>query len=214
VPSSVHRAATPNAAPGGGRAYHHGDLENVLIEIALAQIARTGSVEFTVRGLAEEAGVSHVAVYRHFTDKVALLAAIAERGFTELVDALTVREQDPDLVGVFVEQGLAYVRFAVDHPGHFRVMWHQALADRAAFPALQVASQAAYECIRRTLSRLRAAGLTRAGHDVDDLTTFAWASVHGIAALVLEGVVAGGEEADRDAVIAGVAELVRVAVLA
>jgi len=194
--------------------YHHGDLENTLIRLALAQIERSGSVEFTLRGLARDAGVSHVAVYRHFADKTTLLARIAELGFVDLVGILRAEAQDQPPVEVFTRQGLAYVRFALDHPGHFRVMWHHALADRSAFPPLLAASRAAYQAIRGTVESLHGQGLTRSGHDVDQLTTFAWASMHGIACLLSEGVVAGGEVADRNEAAARVAELTRMAVLA
>lgn len=196
------------------RTYHHGDLGNVLIELALAQIEESGSVELTVRGLARAAGVSHVAAYRHFADKTALLARIAELGFVELTRALAAASRTPDPVEAFGQQGSTYVRFALEHPGHFRVMWHRTLADRSAFGPLLAASQAAYGCIREGVTRLQEAGLTRPGHDVDDLTTFAWAGVHGIAGLMLEGVVAGGDEAVRRRTAARVADLITAAVLA
>lgn len=195
------------------RPYHHGDLENALVELALAQIARSGSMEFTLRGLAREAGVSHMAAYRHFADKTALLARIAELGFSRLLgDLRAAKVTDP--AQTLVGQGVAYVRFALSHPGHFRVMWHHVLAERASFPALLTVSQEAYRCIQDTVSRLHGAGLTRAGHTVDDLTTFAWAAVHGTAGLLLEGVIAVGDDTDSDHVVAEVTALVRAAVLA
>lgn len=188
------------------RRHHRGGLDGILVELALAEVARTGSAEFTLRGLAREAGVSHVAAYRHFADKAALLARIAELGFADLTAAMRERAAGhPDPADAFVHKGLTYVRFAQDQPGHFRVMWHRDLADRSAHPALQAVSQAAYGCIRDTVAALHAAGRTRAGYDVDELTTFAWSAVHGIALLRLDGVV------DADPV--PLAGLIRAAVL-
>ena len=60
--------------------YHHSDLRSTLVEAAAAMIAETGVAGVTMRGLAQRVGVSRTAPYRHFADKAALLAAVAEEG--------------------------------------------------------------------------------------------------------------------------------------
>jgi len=62
--------------------YHHGDLRRALLDAALELLAREGASALTLREVARRAGVTHAAPYRHFTDKQALLAAVAEEGFT------------------------------------------------------------------------------------------------------------------------------------
>src|SRR5215467_12607566 len=64
--------------------YHHGDLRAALIRAGLAILAEEGVQALTLRAAARRAGVSHNAPYRHFADKEALLAAIAEEGFIDL----------------------------------------------------------------------------------------------------------------------------------
>ncbi|MEU6273766.1 TetR/AcrR family transcriptional regulator [Streptomyces populi] len=64
--------------------YHHGNLREALVEAgpALARTGGPGSV--LLRAVSREAGVSHNAAYRHFSDHEALVAAVAERCMTEL----------------------------------------------------------------------------------------------------------------------------------
>ena len=64
--------------------YHHGSLRDALLEAALQRLQADGVVKLSLRGLAADVGVSPTAVYRHFEDKSALLAAIACDGFIGL----------------------------------------------------------------------------------------------------------------------------------
>ena len=64
--------------------YHHGDLANALITAALQAVERQAPEDISLRGLAEQLGVSRAAPYRHFADRDALLAATAARGFEDL----------------------------------------------------------------------------------------------------------------------------------
>jgi AcrR family transcriptional regulator len=106
--------------------YHHGDLRNALIQAALELIAAHGVEGFTLRDCAKKAGVSVAAPYRHFRDKDDLLAAVAADCMQRLGDAMDRAVEaagDVDPLSVFRATGIAYVRFAVEHPAHFRVMY-------------------------------------------------------------------------------------------
>src|SRR5437867_11394050 len=65
-------------------AYHHGNLREALVEAATALLDAEGPLGVTLRGAARRAGVSQTAPYRHFRDKGALLASVAEKGFRDL----------------------------------------------------------------------------------------------------------------------------------
>jgi AcrR family transcriptional regulator len=69
--------------------YHHGDLRRALVEEALRTIQTDGVEELTLRAVGETLGVSRTALYRHFSDKQALLAAVGGEGFRMLRLALT-----------------------------------------------------------------------------------------------------------------------------
>src|SRR5688572_4433622 len=64
--------------------YHHGDLRHALLQAALHTIQDQGVEALTLRGVGQKLGVSRTALYRHFADKSALLAAVAREGFRTL----------------------------------------------------------------------------------------------------------------------------------
>lgn len=106
------------------KSYHHGDLPRALVQAAVQIIERHGPDAITLRQVASALGVTHGAAYRHFEDKTALLAAVAEQGFRALAARL-VEASESDLRGPKARLralGETYVAFAMDHPGHYRVM--------------------------------------------------------------------------------------------
>src|SRR6267143_2730049 len=68
--------------------YHHGDLPRALLDAALRIVETQGTEALTLRAAARSAGVSQAAPYRHFTNKEAILAAVAEEGFRSLMTAI------------------------------------------------------------------------------------------------------------------------------
>src|ERR1700722_14142677 len=96
-------------------AYHHGDLRSTLIALALEKIEQEGPEQLALRSLAQRAGVSGMAPYRHFADKASLLEAVARHGFAELREKLREVE-DPDPRKALVAFGVVYVRFACARP--------------------------------------------------------------------------------------------------
>ncbi|WP_075394131.1 TetR/AcrR family transcriptional regulator [Mycobacteroides abscessus] len=105
--------------------YHHGDLRAAILTSAADMVARRGATELSLRELAREAGVSHAAPAHHFGDRRGLFTALAADGFTRLADTLDGAHPD------FHAAALAYVEFALAHPGHYSVMFEPALLDLA-----------------------------------------------------------------------------------
>lgn len=100
-------------------------LRETLIAAALG-ILEAGGEEPSLRAVARAAGVSAMAPYRHFSNKVALMAAVANHGFEALRDALVAADDKPDPREALVAQGLAFIDFATNHPALFRLMYsHQ-----------------------------------------------------------------------------------------
>nr|MDP9179551.1 TetR/AcrR family transcriptional regulator [Gemmatimonadota bacterium] len=66
------------------RPYHHGDLRQALVDAAIELLRKSGPEALTLRGAARAAGVSQAAPYRHFKDRRALVAAVADDGFRRL----------------------------------------------------------------------------------------------------------------------------------
>ncbi len=97
-------------------------LRAELLRSALALLERDGDVP-SLRAVARDANVSAMAPYRHFEDKAALLAAVADRGFALLGDALLAADTDADPREALYGQGVAFTRFARAHPALFRLMF-------------------------------------------------------------------------------------------
>jgi AcrR family transcriptional regulator len=100
--------------------YHHGDLRRALLGAAAEVIDERGPAALSLRDLARRAGVSHAAPTHHFGDKAGLLTALAAEGYDMLAADLA---EEWAATHSFLEQGVAYVRFAVRHRAHFEVMF-------------------------------------------------------------------------------------------
>jgi AcrR family transcriptional regulator len=166
-------------------AYHHGDLRRALINAALRLINESGASAVTLREVARRVGVSHQAPYRHFADRAALLAAVAEEGLRALHTELSqAARKEPDVLSALRACGVTYVLFAVAHPAHFRVM-HSAEASASDDPDLQAASDAVFALLTQTIAEARVG----AGGEAATLeyALAAWSIVHGLASLLVDG---------------------------
>jgi AcrR family transcriptional regulator len=157
--------------------YHHGSLRVAILQTAAEQIATDGVDAVTLRGLARRAGVSHAAPAHHFGDRKGLLTALAAEGFDLLAEELA------RAAGEFREVAVAYVRFALERPGHFAVMFRGDLL-RADDPDLAAARTRAGDVLRTGVGQLSA---DRRGGDPGDAQLAAWSLVHGFASLWLDG---------------------------
>lgn len=173
--------------PRPRRAYHHGDLRRVLIATALELAEEQDVSNLTLREVARRAGVTHSAPYHHFPTKESLLAAVAEDGFRALyAEQLQAAERaGPVAIDRLQALGVAYVRFAVAHRGHFRVMYRTDPEGWADYPAVLEASQQSFVLLTTTAEETRKAG----GLDVDllEMSLAAWSVVHGLATLWVDG---------------------------
>jgi AcrR family transcriptional regulator len=176
--------AEPARKPAGS--YHHGDLRRALIRAAVETIDRDGVDAMTLRAVGETLGVSRTAPYRHFKDKAALLAAVAAEGFRTLSAQLAEAwdERGGGRPG-FAAMGRAYVRFAIDHPSHYRVMFGGFTPDERSELELRDAGAGAFQVLVDALADQQAAGTVRRD-DLRQQASFVWASVHGIAMLAID----------------------------
>jgi AcrR family transcriptional regulator len=117
------------------KSYHHGNLREVLLEIAFRVVDDRGIEAINMRALAREAGVSSAAPFRHFADKQALLDAVAVKAATDLERTLEeATEQGDDALTQFRAMTVAYVRFASEHRALFNLI-HSTETTSAAFLA-------------------------------------------------------------------------------
>jgi AcrR family transcriptional regulator len=154
--------------------YHHGDLRSALLRAAVDTIEDVGPTAMSLRQVARRAGVTHPAATYHFGDKAGLLTAVATEGYRLLNQALRSEYQRSRS---FLEVGVAYVRFAARHRAHFEVMYRPELYNHDDPGLLEVRSAAAallYGTEHPSIEQLREG-------------VAAWAIMHGIATLWLNG---------------------------
>ncbi|GBR05439.1 TetR family transcriptional regulator [Gluconacetobacter liquefaciens] len=169
------------------RSYHHGDLRRVLIETALTMLAADQNWNFTLREVARQAGVSHGAPYKHFRDKDALLRHLAKIGFERLAAIMTDAIAPPDRPArtKFLHTAEAYIAFAQDQPGLYRLMFSSD-ADKSVDPDLNETALKAFDILLRLLEEGQRAGSFRTA-PITAQAAASWAQVHGLALLLLNG---------------------------
>ncbi|MFC9894330.1 TetR/AcrR family transcriptional regulator [Nocardia sp. NPDC127579] len=172
----------------GKSTYHHGDLRATILAAAAEQIATEGVDAISLRGLARRAEVSHAAPAHHFGDRAGLLTALATEGFDLLAAELTGAGPD------FREVAVAYVRFALRHPGHFDVMYRSDLlhGDDPQLAAARTRSGAALRAGVADLTPARPQQRRQAAQ------LAAWSLVHGFASLWREGALRNSTLATTD----------------
>ncbi len=162
------------------RGYHHGELRTALVGAALDLLAEDGADAVSLRAVARRAGVSAMAPYRHYPDKEALLAAVAVQGFDGLRGVLRAADDAAPAGQALVEQAVAYVRYALENPALFRLMFGPKRL--GTHPELTAAGEAAYAVLA---ARVAAEALANADRDARALGC--WSLVHGLASLFLDG---------------------------
>jgi AcrR family transcriptional regulator len=176
------------AARSRKRAYHHGDLRRALLDEALALAAERGPSALNLREAARRAGVTEAAPYRHFRSKEALVAALAEEGFAALLERVraALRRAPAAPAARLSALGVAYLRFALERPAHFRVMFGRDLARSHGFRGVGQLAQACFAELMGEVSRAQRSGRI-AGRDPRPAALALWSALHGLASLQADG---------------------------
>lgn len=164
--------------PSLRKTYHHGNLADEAITLALDAIEQGGENKLSVRSLAESLGVAHRALYNHFDDRDGLLASISARGFDMLVTAVESRPTPTEFIR-------AYTSFALTRPGLYALMMKQSNASIDKYPQLRAAVDRMIEVSTNVLA-------ASAGDRDSDLARRAvmcvWMLMHGGLALHAGGI--------------------------
>ncbi len=172
--------------------YHHGNLRQALLEAALIILEKEGEAGLGLRDLARAVGVSAAAPYRHFDSRAALLEALAVTGFLRFSAAMEgVAESKP--ADPMAAMGKTYVLFALSNANLFRLMFSPQLK-KDGRPGLRIAADAAFDTLRHVVGGDMRAGRIKA--------LAAWAKVHGLSILLLDGQIALRAGEDTEALIA------------
>jgi AcrR family transcriptional regulator len=171
-----------------------------LVATARRLLDAEGLEPLTLREIARRGGLSHGAPLRHFPSLATLLSAVAAQGFRELMESVdtAVGEASPGASPVerLAAAGRGYVRFALGSPGLFALMFRPERLDPSD-ASYREAGTAAFDQLRQLVSAAQASGFHP---DVStmNLAAVAWASVHGLAQLWLQGALQGAGDHELD----------------
>jgi AcrR family transcriptional regulator len=186
-------------------------MRDALLHAAVEILNEHGPDALQTRKIARAAGTSTMAVYTHFGGMPALIAEVAEEGLRQFDAALTVAPT-PDPVADLIATGIAYRRYAIEHPHMYRLMFGSTSAHGINAPAHNVLTLTLAEInenypsfahvvrgVHRSMVAGRITGRSGASAD-DDATVVAiaaqfWAAIHGFVMLELAGHYGAGTSA-------------------
>jgi len=161
----------------------HGDVRRLVLDAAIAIIESDGAESLSMREVARRAGVSHQAPYHYFRDRSGIFAVISEEGFSSLAQAF--RDVDETEMPAAKAGFIAYLNFAREHVGHFRVMFRNDICGVVTHQLTQIAADSAFDELRLMVARITGPEI-----DTNEAFTFAtmlWSLSHGLATLVIDG---------------------------
>jgi AcrR family transcriptional regulator len=183
--SAAKPPAKPAAKPAETRAAKPPapDLRQRILDAAADLLREEGVAALSMREVARRAGVTHQAPYHHFADRESILAELVTGGFSMLADRLARANDGAARHGprrVLYDAGHAYVDFALEQPGRFRIMFRPELCDPTRFPAAAEAGDRAHTELMRMVTIVH-------GAPDEALATLHWSQVHGLASLMVDG---------------------------
>lgn len=171
--------------------YHHGDLHAALIQEGLKQLESAPAESLSLREVARNVGVSATAVYRHFPDKQALLHALADVAGDRMATAFeTAMAAEKPGKEAFDAMGRAYVHFALKNPWLFKLMMSPEMMSGIA--AHSRPRTRGMGMLTSALRELSGGKMSTEAQNIKRLQ--AWSIVHGLAMLMLDGLVPADEK--------------------
>jgi AcrR family transcriptional regulator len=164
------------------------DLRRTILDASLVLLEQGGVAALSMREVARRANVTHGAPYHHFVDRGAILAALAEEGFALLAQGMreAMEREAVGSIARFEAAGLSYVGFALEHPGHMRIMFRPELAPPLDHPGIDEGAKRAMRLLVDCVVECQRAGTIAAG-DPTPIVLTSWATVHGLASLWIDG---------------------------
>lgn len=169
--------------------YHHGNLKEDMIKNGLQLLTTEGYEEFSLRKVAKMCGVSHTAPYKHFRNKDELISAIifeATQKFKRSLEETSIRYQN-DFQKQIVEVGKRYIKFMVENPDYFKVLFINDLNTKLVIQdeSLAFVRGDAFVPFKETASNyLNSLNLNYSDKDLNLSILLIWSTIHGLAALL------------------------------
>lgn len=174
------------------RERRHARTQQAILDAARAIIHEQGPDKLSMRAIADRIDYSPAGLYEYYGSKEEIIAAVCEQGHLRLKAYLAAVDSSLPVSEYLVELGMAYIRFAVQHPDYFLLMFTHPIEgrepqDRAPrFPSAEMMSEwSSFPILMRGVQRGLEEGNIRAtpGYGQAEIAYSLWALVHGIAML-------------------------------
>ncbi len=170
--------------------YHHGNLREALLAASVDLISQQGIQSLSLRKLAQLIGVSHTSCYHHFKDKDALLAAVAEQGFMQISEGLTLIMQNPE-TPILDKLKLAvsgYVTFAVKNATQYELMFGRDLWQGENHDQFQRVAKDSFRQYVHLFEQFQQQGILAPSENPLRIAQLLWSTLHGLAKLASDGI--------------------------
>jgi AcrR family transcriptional regulator len=161
-------------------------LREEILEATERLLVETGSEDaVSIRLVAQATGVTPPSIYRHFADKNALMFEVCSRVFTRLDETLEAAiEGIDDPVEALTERGRAYVRFGVEHPEQYRIIF---MGAASSMPDTwdEILDKGSFAHLVEGIQRVIDAGRMDTGTDAFAMALHVWANIHGLTSLLV-----------------------------
>jgi AcrR family transcriptional regulator len=155
-------------------------LREACVTQALEIIGSDGLEALSLREVARRLKVSHQAPYKHFESRDHILAVAVGRAFQGFANHLERRKRHADPLEDLASLGATYVRYARQHPAHYRLIFGAPLPDPHAHPEMLAMAKVPFQILRDVIARLPR---HTSGDDIDRDALFAWTAVHGLSSI-------------------------------
>lgn len=163
--------------------YHHGNLREELLKVAMGILDESGIEAVTIRQVARKAGVGHSAPANHFADKRALLTQLAIDIFVSLGELikrdLQVAPQGlSEKVRVFTD---TLIEFGLSQPNRYRLLWRRDYLDNDSVE-LNGAMDVIYDALLATLATSKESNVS-----VESKAIALWSMLQGYVTMRIDG---------------------------
>jgi len=165
------------------RERERGEIRRKILDAAHDLFAREGYDRVTMRRIADAIEYSPTTIYNHFEDKDDLVQSLCDEDFARLLGALQAEQPPAEPVEQIRQLGLAYARFGVDYPNHYRFMF-MTPGKFEHIHELSGSGQQAFGLLHSAVEKAIESGAFRPGN-ADAVAQVLWASLHGVVALLI-----------------------------
>lgn len=176
------------------------EMRKLILDAAQKLFLANGYEKVSIRNIADEIEYSPATIYLYYKDKNELLFAVHQLGFAKMVEAFQPLLILTDPFEKLVEMGRSYIRFAVQNPELFDLMFIMTAPMDKLDKEDWVEGDQAFGLLVQVVQECMNSGVFRK-HNVQATAMMIWSAIHGYTALFLRKRLGMFPECDRQAVM-------------